>query len=94
MSAYQWAFTSAGAVLSLWSISWIIRASKTNLPERQAEQDARDRVSQGQGWTDATPPPTISNATLNALARAQAASTLTQAGVVARPADEARGSRK
>ena len=77
--------TASGAVLALWSLTWILRAQRSNPDERQQEVDARERVARGEGWDGAEPPRGFTDAELRALAEAQRPMTLEEAGVVARP---------
>lgn len=77
--------TAIGAVLAIWSITWIVSAQRSGSGERRLEDDARARVAGGQGWDGPKPPRAFSDAELAALARAQQPLTLEEAGVVARP---------
>lgn len=94
MSPWTWAITITGSILALWSITWILRAQHSGPDIRIAEQEARERVAQGQGWDGAAAPPTIPDEVLARLARAQEPLTLAQAGVVARPRPQVRRRRR
>lgn len=85
MGTWTTIVTAIGAVLAVWSISWIVRAQRTGSDERSEEERARARVAQGQGWDGPRPPHAFSDAELAALARAQAPLTLEEAGVYAVP---------
>lgn len=85
MGTYTAIITAIGAVLAIWSITWIIRAQATDPKERREEADARARVARGEGWNGPTPPPSFSDSELSALARALEPLTLEEAGVEARP---------
>lgn len=85
MGTWTTIVTAIGAVLALWSITWIIKAQRTGSAERRLEDDARERVAGGQGWDGPKPPRSFTDAELAALARAQQPLTLEQAGVEARP---------
>ena len=85
MGTWTAVVTAIGAVLAIWSITWIVNAQRTGSAERRLEDDARARVADGQGWDGPKPPQSFSDAELAALARAQQPLTLEQAGVVARP---------
>lgn len=79
--------TSVGAVLAIWSISWIVRAQRDNSGERIEEDEARARVAAGQGWDGPLPPPSFSDDELAALSLAQTPLSLEEAGIVARPVE-------
>lgn len=76
-------------ILALWSLSWLIRGSMTNIGEREAEVEARDRVAQGGAWEEGgVPPRVLTDDEIHALADAQKPSTLEEAGVDATRRDE------
>ncbi len=49
---YGTSFVVVASILALWSLWWIIKAAKTNPSEREAEDEARERVARGEGWAD------------------------------------------
>jgi hypothetical protein len=79
------AFIALSVVVALWSLWWIIRGSLTNVAERTAEDDARQRIAEGGAWDDGVVPEPFSDAELARLSDALAPSDLDAAGVEARP---------
>ncbi len=80
------AFIALSVVLAIWSLWWIVRGSLTNVDERTAEDEARQRVADGGSWDDGPAPEPFSDAELAELSEALRPSTLEEAGVEARPA--------
>lgn len=85
MGTWTTIVTAIGAVLAVWSISWIVRAQRTGSDERREEQRARARVAEGQGWDGPKPPYAFSDAELAELALSQQPLTLEEAGVYGVP---------
>jgi hypothetical protein len=79
------AFIALSVVLAIWSLWWIIRGSLTNVDERTAEDEARQRVAEGGTWGDGPQPEPFTDAELARLSDALAPSSLEEAGVEARP---------
>lgn len=79
------AFIALSVVLAIWSLWWIVRGSLTNVDERTAEDEARQRVAEGGAWGDGPAPEPFTDAELTELSQALAPSTLEEAGVEARP---------
>ena len=81
-------FTVLGALLALWSLWWIVSAARTNIGEREAEVEARERVAQGGTWADqnGSAPKPFTDAEIARLSEALAPSDPAEAGIDARPA--------
>ncbi len=50
------AFILVAVSLAIWSLWWIVRGSLTNVSERNAEDEARQRVAEGRAGTMARSP--------------------------------------
>lgn len=85
MSTWTTIFTVVGAVLAVWSMSWIVRAQREGSNDRKLETVARARVASGEGWDGPAPPRAFSDEELAALSRALEPMSLEEAGVIARP---------
>lgn len=76
-------------ILALWSLTWLIRGSLTNVGEREAEVEARRRVAEGGAWEEGQAPPRVlTDAEITALSEALKPSTLDEAGVEATRRDD------
>jgi hypothetical protein len=79
-------FILLSVILAIWSLWWIVRGSLTNIDERSAEDEARQRVAEGGTWGDGPQPKPFTDAELARLSDALAPSDLDEAGIDARPA--------
>lgn len=73
----------AGAIWSLW---WIVRGSLTNVDERSAEVEARQRVAEGGHWDEGPRPEPFTDEELARLSEALEPSDPAEVGVDVRPA--------
>jgi hypothetical protein len=78
-------FILLSVVLAIWSLWWIVRGSLTNIEERSAEDEARQRVAEGGTWGDGPQPKPFSDAELTRLSDALAPSDPAEVGVDVRP---------
>jgi hypothetical protein len=79
------AFTLLAALLAVWSLWWIVRGSLTNTGERNAEDEARQRVAEGGTWGEGPQPVPFTDEELHRLSDALAPSDPAEAGVETRP---------
>lgn len=79
------AFIALSVILAFWSLWWIVKGSLTNVDERSAEQEARERVAQGGTWDDGPQPEPFTDGELAELSAALAPSDPEQAGIETRP---------
>lgn len=79
------AFIALSVVLAIWSLWWIVRGSLTNVDERTAEDEARQRIAEGGAWDDGPAPEPFTDEELSELSRALEPTSLEEAGVEARP---------
>lgn len=83
---FDTAYLVVTGVLALWAISWLIKGSLTNVGERDAEVQARERIAQGGAWAeDELPPRALTDGEIDDLSGALRPSTLEEAGIDARP---------
>lgn len=84
-SIYGNVFILVSVVVAIWSLWWIVRGSLTNVDERTAEVEARQRVAEGGHWDEGPRPEPFTDEELARLSEALAPSDPAEVGVDVSP---------